>query len=365
MRRHFASLSPGDRAGWIGTLLMLPVAEAIAMTRTQLAGDAAASRGSGATNASAIEPPAATPRDSTPATGPAAKPTAPRRTSRNQPGATTSATTLPTVATDPAPTDPAPTRATVSSGATAALPTTAAADALASTTPAITAPAAAAPPTTPEPAAVAGSELVSAAPPARALTRSAHTHLADIESALRPEERLMVHTLIAGLSPEERDVWLDTLLSVPSTEGVAMLRDTLHTRTSERHGVPLAIGAASVPVMVGAGEQLDDDQDDHDPDNRQQDDHEDDDHEDDDHEDDDQRPDSEAALAMSDALPTLDEASLAHFQAIEDALTLAEKMRAHELAAQRPAAELRAWYAELREMSVPDAVAKLRTELED
>jgi len=26
---------------------------------------------------------------------------------------------------------------------------------------------------------------------------------------------------------------------------------------------------------------------------------------------------------------------------------------------------LRAWYAELREMSVPDAVAKLRAELED
>jgi hypothetical protein len=38
-------------------------------------------------------------------------------------------------------------------------------------------------------------------------------------------------------------------------------------------------------------------------------------------------------------------------------------MRAHELAAQRPAAELRRWYAELLGLSVPDAVAKIRAEL--
>ena len=74
--------------------------------------------------------------------------------------------------------------------------------------------------------------------------------------------------------------------------------------------------------------------------------------------------DSEAPLAASDALPTLDEASLTHFKAIEDALTLAEKMRAHELAAQRSGADLRAWYAELRAMSAPDAIAKVRAELE-
>jgi len=52
-----------------------------------------------------------------------------------------------------------------------------------------------------------------------------------------------------------------------------------------------------------------------------------------------------------------------HLAAIEAALTLAEKMRAHELAAQRPTAELRHWYAELLRMSVPEAVAKIRAEL--
>ena len=52
-----------------------------------------------------------------------------------------------------------------------------------------------------------------------------------------------------------------------------------------------------------------------------------------------------------------------HLAAIEAALTLAEKMRAHELAAQWPAAELRRWYAELLRLSVPDAVAKIRAEL--
>ena len=118
------------------------------------------------------------------------------------------------------------------------------------------------------------------------------------------------------------------------------------------------------------GDQLDDDQDDdnQEPDNHHEDDDHDRDQEDNEHDnddaDDDHAPDGGAALAPFDALPTLDDASLAHFQAIEDALTLAERMRAHELAAQRPAAELRAWYAELRAMSVPDAIARLRAELE-
>jgi hypothetical protein len=62
-------------------------------------------------------------------------------------------------------------------------------------------------------------------------------------------------------------------------------------------------------------------------------------------------------------LPTFDADALAHFRAIEEALTLAERMRANELAAQRPAAELRRWYAELVKLSVPEAVAKIRAEL--
>jgi hypothetical protein len=38
-------------------------------------------------------------------------------------------------------------------------------------------------------------------------------------------------------------------------------------------------------------------------------------------------------------------------------------MRANELAAQRPASELRRWYAELVALSVPEAVTKIRAEL--
>jgi hypothetical protein len=69
------------------------------------------------------------------------------------------------------------------------------------------------------------------------------------------------------------------------------------------------------------------------------------------------------AIATGAELPTFDADALAHFRAIEEALTLAERMRANELAAQRPAAELRRWYAELVTLSVPEAVAKIRAEL--
>jgi len=70
-----------------------------------------------------------------------------------------------------------------------------------------------------------------------------------------------------------------------------------------------------------------------------------------------------ALIATHAAQPTAETDAGKHFQAIEAALTLAEKMRAHELATQRPVAELRAWYADLLRRSVPDAVAKIRAEL--
>jgi len=59
-------------------------------------------------------------------------------------------------------------------------------------------------------------------------------------------------------------------------------------------------------------------------------------------------------------LPTLDPATLAHFAAIQGALTFREGMLARALAAELSAAELRAWLAELRTLSVPEAVAKIR-----
>jgi len=59
-------------------------------------------------------------------------------------------------------------------------------------------------------------------------------------------------------------------------------------------------------------------------------------------------------------LPMLDPAAIAHFVAIQGALTFREGMLARALAAELSAAELRAWLAELRTLSVPEAVAKIR-----
>ena len=70
-------------------------------------------------------------------------------------------------------------------------------------------------------------------------------------------------------------------------------------------------------------------------------------------------PAPESTEASAD-LPTLDPAAIAHFVAIQGALTFREGMLARALAAELSAAELRAWLAELRTLSVPEAVAKIR-----
>ena len=59
-------------------------------------------------------------------------------------------------------------------------------------------------------------------------------------------------------------------------------------------------------------------------------------------------------------LPMLDPAAIAHFVAIQGALTFREGMLARALAAELSPSEMRAWLAELRRLSVPDAVAKIR-----
>ena len=59
-------------------------------------------------------------------------------------------------------------------------------------------------------------------------------------------------------------------------------------------------------------------------------------------------------------LPTLDPAAIAHFVAIQGALTFREGMLARALAAELSPSEMRAWLTELRTLSVPDAVAKIR-----
>lgn len=64
-------------------------------------------------------------------------------------------------------------------------------------------------------------------------------------------------------------------------------------------------------------------------------------------------------------VPTLDAAALAHFAAIQGALTFRESMLARALAAELTPADLRTWLCELRELSVPDAVTRIRGVLGD
>jgi len=256
------------------------------------------------------------------------------------------------------------------------------------TPPALSAPAMLATTAAPDPSAaaiVAPSSAPSDAP--ATVERNAHTHLAEIDSTLAPEERLLVHTMISELSPDDRDAWLDRLVSGSVADGAAMLRAALQTATADRLTGNATTGdrrhqsatawrtpAAATSNEVEAGHEADrgdvdvasledgDDLDDGDEPAA---------HEPPDisaasHDQPDTPPPATAptpAIATSAELPTFDADALAHFRAIEEALTLAERMRANELAAQRPAAELRRWYAELVKLSVPEAVAKIRAEL--
>jgi hypothetical protein len=61
------------------------------------------------------------------------------------------------------------------------------------------------------------------------------------------------------------------------------------------------------------------------------------------------------------ALPPLGPQQMAHFLAIQSSLKPDEAALARQLAAELTPAEMRAWLAELSAMSVPDAVAKIRT----
>jgi hypothetical protein len=358
MRKHFAALSPSDRSLFVATLLMLPVADAVAVVRGQVGAHPATP--APASPVSADVPPADLPP--TPAL----------------------------IAAGEAPPD-----RTVSTSVRKRLRVSAPSAAAPEVTPpALSAPATPATTAAPDPSAaaiVAPSSAQSDAP--ATVERNAHTHLAEIDSTLAPEERLLVHTMISELSPDDRDAWLDRLVSGSVADGAAMLRAALQTATADRltgnattgdrrHQSATASGAPAAETSneVDAGHETDggdvdvadledgDDLDDGDelessdepaahesPDTSAAPHH---------------RPDTALpatpptpAIATGAELPTFDADALAHFRAIEEALTLAERMRANELAAQRPAAELRRWYAELVKLPVPEAVAKLRAEL--
>jgi len=357
MRKHFAGLSPSDRSRFVATLLMLPVADAVAVVRGQVGAHPATN--APASPASGDVPPIDVPPIHPPIAAHVASPDR-------------------TVST------PARKRLPVSA------PSAAAPDV---TPPAPSAPAMPATAVAPDPSAapiVAPSAAPSDAP--ATVERNAHTHLAEIDSTLAPEERLLVHTMISELSPDDRDAWLDRLVSGSVADGAAMLRAALQTATAERPTANAATGdrrhesatasgarAATTSHELDAGHETDvgdvdaledgdglDDGDElersdepaaHEPPDASAASH--------------HRPETPPPLATAPTpaiatgaeLPTFDADALAHFRAIEEALTLAERMRANELAAQRPAAELRRWYAELVKLSVPEAVAKIRAEL--
>jgi hypothetical protein len=70
-----------------------------------------------------------------------------------------------------------------------------------------------------------------------------------------------------------------------------------------------------------------------------------------------------AAMNLPANLPTIEEADMAHFMNILRALTMREAMYAQALAGELSPDELRAWIGELKQMAVPEAVAKIRTVL--
>lgn len=74
-------------------------------------------------------------------------------------------------------------------------------------------------------------------------------------------------------------------------------------------------------------------------------------------------PAATSVSSVPDGLPTLDAADVAHFGAVVAALTQREQVYARALAGELTPSELRAWVSELKELSAPDAVARIRAVL--
>lgn len=66
---------------------------------------------------------------------------------------------------------------------------------------------------------------------------------------------------------------------------------------------------------------------------------------------------------VPEGLPTIDAADMAHFAEILGALTQREQMYAQALSSELAPAQLRTWIAELKQLSVADAVARIRVVL--
>lgn len=366
VRAHLAALPLAARSAWIEALLALPVAEAVVAIRAQHIADrasaapaddliVAAQPSKEATSAAKAAPVVTAEIASI-----GAENAAPSR--RPTPTSTTSPASADVVATP----DHQPAQALAIDAPADAVPTVPAA-----ASPTAEAPSLDAPPTT--------------APPT--VETNADAHLLAIELALTAGERFLVHTTVAQMDPETRDLLLDRLLSASAPEGAAILRATIQDQTAETRPVdarPEATAPAGSPEPdkrqrldapetfdtaeeaeteeLGDARELEIEEIDEEeqPDGEQ-------------HDNElaidgqalaDGHTAAAAPTAVSGAgLPTLDPEAYRHFMAINAALTFAERMRVFELGARLSPAELRAWIATLTPLSVPEAVAKVRAAL--
>jgi hypothetical protein len=284
MRRYVAALSSAERSAWIGTLLVLPVPEAVALIRAQLAEDRAHAGQRDATvipgaphapttaaepaqrNRTTLTPESprsssaevAVPREELPerdalsalASAASASPEA-RAATPGAAFAQRAARTRISGIGEPeslVPCEELPTRNALPASASAALvspetrvpheeqpaPATSAdrepwgrAEVLLSTdaAPSVSMPSA----------------------PQRRVDMDADTHLLAIEHALTDGERFLVHAMIAQLPTDERRVWQDQLLSVPVAEAAAILRLAIQELTAGTLPVDTRVGGVPDP----------------------------------------------------------------------------------------------------------------------
>jgi len=371
VRSYLAALSAAARTAWITALLSLPVPEAVAMIRAQRPANRASAAPEADLTRTADRASATPSDDMTPTAVAVATETGPRN------AASMTTEIPPAAAIGPASAE----RATEDAEPSALAPALETPESSAPTAPATPPPVAEAPP-----AATSLDAAPSVAP--HTAQTNADAHLLAIELALSAGERLRAHAMVAQMSPDDRELLLDQLLSASVPHGAALLRRA----TIQGSPAPTPPADAGTEVAHAAdahalgersalddAETLDDaepiDEDDApDPDSPATDERPDEEGELED-EQSDERPElagtsaadhrtaiAPAVLPGAD-VPTLPPEAFPHFRAIDAELTFAERMRVFELAAQLSAAELRTWMRELTALPVAEAVAKVRAAL--
>ena len=162
-------------------------------------------------------------------------------------------------------------------------------------------------------------------PDASAVPPAVLSHFLAIQQELTPPERALAKALVSELAPEHRRSWLGELAEMPVPAAADRVRALLH---SEPRKEPSAKAPAKAPAPEGS----------------------------------DAPGDAAPAMrpeTMTEAM-TVPPAAMAHFLAIQQALTPQERALAQGLASELAPGDLRAWMTELSAMSVPAAVERLR-----